>query len=64
MTEEIKPKALFGLFSYFVQIDKDGSGYLELDEIQGNFFLVYSQYYQGGIVPGHILQSVLCRRVN
>ena len=26
---------LFGIFSYFAKIDKDGSGYLELNEIEG-----------------------------
>lgn len=31
----VKP-GLFGIFSYFSQIDTDGSGFLELSEIEGN----------------------------
>ena len=27
-------KLLFGLYSYFVHMDLDGSGYLEVDEIE------------------------------
>ena len=26
---------IFGIFTYFARIDKDGSGYLEIDEIEG-----------------------------
>ena len=34
----IKP-GLFGIFSYFSQIDTDGSGFLELNEIEGKIDL-------------------------
>lgn len=27
-------KGIFGLFTYFSQLDRDGSGYLEKDEIE------------------------------
>ena len=31
-------KGIFGLFTYFSQLDRDGSGYLEKDEIECKYF--------------------------
>ena len=33
----VSSKGLFGIFSYFAQIDIDGSGFLELNEIEGSW---------------------------
>lgn len=33
---------IVGIFSYFAQIDTDGSGTLDLQEVTGNYFLTYS----------------------
>ena len=37
-------KGIFGLFTYFSQLDRDGSGYLEKDEIE-------CKYSTSGLFP-------------
>ena len=35
---------IFGIFSYFSQIDIDGSGFLELNEVESKFEIVPNLY--------------------
>ena len=35
---------IFGIFSYFSQIDIDGSGYLELNEVESKFWMLANLY--------------------
>ena len=36
----------FGIFSYFSQIDLDGSGYLEIGEVEGKFLHIHTHLTQ------------------
>lgn len=33
-------QGIFGIFSYFAQIDEDGSGFLDIQEVQSMFLFV------------------------